>query len=124
MHKPRIFLQTLSISILVSCLLQGNSLNVATAGKYPYSDPTGGRENYSLSGEKVNEARVYEFYQRQADYYMANPDKIPQVIPAHPGLDGGLHGHWGKYNQNNHNDGPIIVIILVVLSPVPMQPTV
>ena len=36
---------------------------------------------------------------------MANPDKIPAVIPAHPGLDGGLHGHWGKYNQNNHNDG-------------------
>lgn len=105
MPKPRIFLQTLSISILVSCLLQGNSLNVATSGKYPYSDPQGGRENYSLSGEKVNEARVYEFYQRQADYYMANPDKIPQVIPAHPGLDGGLHGHWGKYNQNNHNDG-------------------
>ena len=105
MPKPRIFLQTLSISILVSCLLQGNSLNVAKAGKYPYSDPQGGRENYSLSGEKVNEARVYEFYQRQADYYMANPDKIPQVIPAHPGLDGGLHGHWGKYNQNNHNDG-------------------
>ena len=85
--------------------MQGNSLNVATSGKYPYSDPQGGRDNYSLSGEKVNEARVYEFYQRQADYYMANPDKIPQVIPAHPGLDGGLHGHWGKYNQNNHNDG-------------------
>lgn len=105
MPKPRIFLLTLSISILVSCLLQGNSLNVATSGKYPYSDPQGGRENYSLSGEKVNEARVYEFYQRQADYYMANPDKIPQVIPAHPGLDGGLHGHWGKYNQNNYNDG-------------------
>ena len=85
--------------------LLGNSLNVATAGKYPYSDPKGGRENHFLSGEKVNEARVYEFYQRQADYYMANPDKIPAVIPAHPGLDGGLHGHWGKYNQNNHNDG-------------------
>ena len=98
MPKPRIFLLTLSMSILVSCLMQGNSLNVATSGKYPYSDPQGGRDNYSLSGEKVNEARVYEFYQRQADYYMANPDKIPQVIPAHPGLDGGLHD-WGKYNQ-------------------------
>ena len=85
--------------------MQGNLLNVATSGKYPYSDPRGGRDNYSLSGEKVNEARVYELYQRQADYYMANPDKIPQVIPAHPGLDGGLHGYWGKYNQNNHNDG-------------------
>ena len=41
--------------------LLGNSLNVATAGKYPYSDPKGGRENHFLSGEKVNEARVYNF---------------------------------------------------------------
>ena len=85
--------------------VHASSLNIATAGKYPYADPGGNRENYSLANEKVNEARVYEFYQRQADYYMANPEKIPAVIPAYPGLDGGIHGHWGKYNQNNHNDG-------------------
>ena len=85
--------------------VHASSLNIATAGKYPYADPAGNRENYSLANEKVNEARVYEFYQRQADYYMANPDKIPEIIPAYPGLDGGVHGHWGKYNQNNHNDG-------------------
>lgn len=80
-------------------------LNVAKPELHPYVDPSGGRENYSLSGKTVNEARVYDFYQRQADYYMSNPDKIPKVIPAYPGLDAGLHGHWGKYNQNNHNDG-------------------
>ena len=32
---------------------------------------------------------------------MANPEKIPEILPAFPGLDAGLHGHWGKYNQNN-----------------------
>ena len=80
-------------------------LNLATAGKYPYSDAQSGRESYQLADETVNEARVYDFYQRQADYYMAHPDKIPAVIPAFPGLDGGLHGHWGKHNQNGHNDG-------------------
>ena len=36
---------------------------------------------------------------------MANPDKAQEILPSYPGLDAGLHGHWGKYNQNNHNDG-------------------
>ena len=85
--------------------LWANPLNVATPDKHPYVVPSEGRAPYSLSGEMVNEARVYDFYQRQADYYMANPDKVPEIIPAYPGLDAGLHGHWGKYNQNGHNDG-------------------
>lgn len=80
-------------------------LNTAKPGIHPYVDPAGGRENHEYTDQKVNEARVYDFYQRQADYYMANPDKIPKIIPSYPGLDAGLHGHWGKYNQNNHNDG-------------------
>ena len=103
------FFLVLSIKILTFGLHTttacGSSLNIAKAGKYPYSDPGGGRKNYSFSDQKVNQARIYDFYQRQADYYMANPDKIPEIIPAYPGLDGGVHGHWGKYNQNNHNDG-------------------
>lgn len=78
--------------------------NVAKGKIHPYADTKGGRENWKHSGEKVNEARLYDFYQRQADYYMANPGEIPEVIPAHPGLDGGNHGHWGKHNQNNHSD--------------------
>ena len=101
----RILLITVAISSLSSSVLLSNALNIATAGKYPYSDPENGREEYELAGENTNEARVYDFYQRQADYYMANPDKVPEIIPAFPGLDGGLHGHWGKHNQNGHNDG-------------------
>ncbi|HAW97348.1 MAG TPA: hypothetical protein DCX67_02325, partial [Opitutae bacterium] len=98
-------LTCLILSFLIQYGLPGKELNLATPDKYPYADLKGGRESYSLAKEKVNEARLYEFYARQADYYMANPDEIPEVIPSYPGLDGAVHGHWGKNNQNNHNDG-------------------
>lgn len=78
--------------------------NLATAEKHPYADTSEGRTAYSLSGETVNEARLYDFYQRQADYYMSSANSIPGILPAYPGLDGGDHGHWGKHNQNNHED--------------------
>jgi azurin len=71
----------------------------------PYLNVAGGRAPYALASETVNEARLYDFYARQADYYLGNPDKIPAILPAHPGLDGGKHGHWGKHNQNRHEDG-------------------
>lgn len=79
---------------------------VADPAKHPYADSSKGREGYRLASEKMNEARLYDFYQRQADYYMAMPrEKVPALLPAYPGLDGGKHGHWGKYSQNQHNDG-------------------
>ena len=79
--------------------------NLADPAKHPYADPAGGREKYLLAGETVNEARLYDFYQRQADFYLNSPGEVPKVIPAYPGLDAGQHGHWGKHNQNNHQDG-------------------
>lgn len=81
-----------------------NAQNVAKGDLHPYADTGKGRERWTLAGEPVNEARLYDFYQRQADYYMAHPNKLPEVIPAHPGLDGGNYGHWGKNNQNNYSD--------------------
>jgi len=95
----------ISFSLLNLDFIQAANLNVAKPNIHPYVDPAGGREKHEYTDKKVNEARVYDFYQRQADYYMANPDKLPKIIPSYPGLDAGLHGHWGKYNQNNHNDG-------------------
>ena len=35
---------------------------------------------------------------------MAQPS-IPRLLPSYPGLDANQHGHWGKHNQNNHQDG-------------------
>ena len=91
--------------LLTITIVRASDLNLAKPNIHPYVVPAGGRANHEYTNEKVNEARVYDFYQRQADYYMANPDKVPEILPAYPGLDAGLHGHWGKYNQNNHNDG-------------------
>ncbi len=83
---------------------QNKDLNIAKPSQHPYVHPEGNRELHSYAFEKVNEARVYDFYSRQADYYLEQKN-IPEILPAFPGLDAGQHGHWGKYNQNNHNDG-------------------
>lgn len=69
---------------------------------YSFADPKLGREGYELSSDQVNEFRVYDFYQREADFFRDQP--VTRFLPAYPGLDAGLHGHWGKYNQNNHSD--------------------
>ena len=94
--------------ILLACAVPAAAQqNIATPEKHPYVDPSGGRGSHRpIADAKVNEARVYDFYQRQADYYMAtSPGELPEILPAFPGLDAGKHGHWGKHNQNNHNDG-------------------
>ncbi len=70
----------------------------------PYADPGGGREGHRLAGKAVNTHRLYDFYARQADYYMAPENDTPDLIPAFPGLDAGAFGHWGKFAQNDHTD--------------------
>jgi len=84
--------------------LCAEELNIAKADLHPYVDHTKGREGFRFTDRPVNEFRVYDFYQRQADYYMSRKAKVPAVLPSYPGLDGGMHGHWGKNNQNNHQD--------------------
>tara|TARA_R110002096_G_scaffold432198_2_gene648495 strand:+ start:634 stop:3246 length:2613 start_codon:yes stop_codon:yes gene_type:complete len=97
-----------ALLVMVPWLLCQPSLGgeVANPDTHPYADPATHREGYAHAGAVVNEARVYDFYQRQADFYMAMPpQERPALLPAHPGLDAGLHGHWGKHNQNQHKDG-------------------
>lgn len=84
--------------------LGGFARNLADPAIHPYADPAGGREGHELAREPVNEARLYDFYQRQADFYMAGAE-APAILPAFPGLDANLFGHWGKHHQNNHEDG-------------------
>ena len=95
----------LTLAFLCAPALAQAQQNVATPEKHSYVDPAGNRESHQpIASHKVNEFRVYDFYQRQADYYLAGSE-IPEILPAFPGLDAGKHGHWGKHNQNNHNDG-------------------
>ncbi|MFT5128751.1 MAG: azurin [Rhodothermales bacterium] len=104
MNQTYCYLITLLFSAVLS-ICHAAELNVADPKFHPYADPAGAREGRPFADETVNEARLYGFYQRQADYYLANPDDAPKILPAFPGLDAGLHGHWGKHNQNGHRDG-------------------
>ncbi len=49
----------------------------------PYMDPNRGREGHPLSDRKVNQYRVYDFYSRQAEYYMGR-EEVPEVLPPTP----------------------------------------
>lgn len=79
--------------------------NIARPDQHPYVDPAQGRTGWRLADRETNSARVYNFYQRQADYYMEQGIPEDGPLPAYPGLDAGQHGHWGKYHQNGHHDG-------------------
>lgn len=79
-----------------------SSGGMADPRKHEFADPKLGRDGYELASEEVNQFRVYDFYKREADYFMQQEPK--KFLPAYPGLDAGLHGHWGKHNQNNHSD--------------------
>ncbi|CAN5310180.1 hypothetical protein BH23VER1_BH23VER1_26060 [soil metagenome] len=70
----------------------------------PYADPAGGRTLYRYADQPVNAFRLYDFYARQADYYMDEANPVPELLPAFPGLDAGAFGHWGKFSQNDHTD--------------------
>lgn len=67
----------------------------------PYCATEGGREAHRFSGSEVNRYRLYDFYARQAAYYLANPADNSKLLPPFPGLDGGRRGHWGVTNEKN-----------------------
>ena len=94
--------------VIAAGILSTTSLSaeVASPNKHSYADPALDRENFIHAKAPVNKFRLYNFYQRQADYYMAMPQSdLPKLLPAFPGLDAGKAGHWGKNNQNGHHDG-------------------
>ncbi|MFV1995900.1 MAG: DUF6797 domain-containing protein, partial [Verrucomicrobiales bacterium] len=71
----------------------------------PYLDLGGGREGYGYdyAGHPANTYRLYNFYDRQAEYFL-DQEKVPEIIPRFPDLDGGTGGHWGSYHKNSYRD--------------------
>jgi putative heme-binding domain-containing protein len=53
--------------------------------------------------EPVNRERIYDFYTKEAEYFLKQP-KIPPLLPQFPGLDGGRAGHWGNQNEDTWAD--------------------
>jgi hypothetical protein len=59
-----------------------------------------GREGHRFAGAPINQYTLYDFYDRQAAFYLKQPS-IPELLPPYPGLQGGRQGHWGNTNERN-----------------------
>jgi putative heme-binding domain-containing protein len=51
----------------------------------------------------VNRDRIYDFYAKEAEYFMHQPI-VPSLLPPFPGLDGGTQGHWGNQDEKTWAD--------------------
>lgn len=71
----------------------------------PYFNVKGGREGHGLdfADHPINRHRLYDFYGRQAEYYL-DGNKVPDILPPYPGLDAGTFGHWGMFHKNSFKD--------------------
>lgn len=67
----------------------------------PYCATEGGREGERFAAYEINHYRLYHFYARQAEYYLANPGDRSYLLPPFPELDGGRRGHWGVTNEKS-----------------------
>ncbi len=54
--------------------------------------------------EPVNRDRIFDFYAKQAEWALAQPQR-PALLAQYPGLDGGKTGHWGNQNEAVWRDG-------------------
>jgi putative heme-binding domain-containing protein len=52
----------------------------------------------------VNRERIYDFYAKEAEYFLKLKKPLP-LLPQFPGLDGGVAGHWGNQNEDTWADG-------------------
>ena len=52
----------------------------------------------------VNRERIFDFYAKQAEWALAQPE-MPGLLAEYPGLDAGKHGHWGNQNEAVWRDG-------------------
>ncbi len=71
---------------------------------FPYDRKPRHLENWPNWQLPVNRDRVYEFYEKEADYF-SKQASVPPLLPPFPGLDGGKYGHWGNQNDDVWMDG-------------------
>lgn len=50
--------------------------------------------------EAINANRLYDFYSKQARYFLTQPLEI-DLLQEFPGLDGERFGHWGSQNEDS-----------------------
>ena len=95
-------------SDLVRFLLDLGSANTADlegllghsheAAQFTYTAAPLEPASWRYVNHRVNRDRLYDFYQKEADYFRDLGQQMV-LMPAYPGLDGGRLGHWGNQNE-------------------------
>jgi len=67
----------------------------------PHFQTSIGREGHRFESAPINKFRLYDFYARQAAYYLGQGEAAaaPDFLLPFPGLQGGRQGHWGNTNE-------------------------
>lgn len=67
----------------------------------PFARTEEGRAGHRFASAEINRYRLYDFYVRQARWYVDHPDDPTVVLLPFPGLDGGRRGHWAATNESS-----------------------
>lgn len=70
---------------------------------FPYDRNPLRPEHSPLWQHRVNRDRLYDFYAKEAEYFVKQP-VLPSLLPGFPGLDGGGFGHWGNQDETTWAD--------------------
>ncbi len=70
----------------------------ATPAIFPYKRDPLQPAQWPNWQKPVNRDRVYDFYAKEAEYFMRQ-QSVPSLLPQFPGLDGGTQGHWGNQDE-------------------------
>ena len=65
------------------------------------SDPAPSK---SSDSKPFPQNRLRDFYKNQARRFLRGGNAIPSILPAFPGLDGGIFGHWGQNTEPSFAD--------------------
>jgi len=74
-----------------------------TAATFPIERAPLDPKHWPSWRQPVNEHRLYDYYARQADYFLKQPT-MPLLLAEFPGLDGPQFGHWGIQNEKTWVD--------------------
>ena len=74
------------------------------AAEFPFTRAPLQPELWPAWEAAVNRDRIFDFYAKQAQWALAQP-QMPPLLMQYPGLDGGKTGHWGNQNEAVWRDG-------------------
>lgn len=94
--KPLFFL---SLMLITPVLAQYDSRPLRSPlAAEPHFQTSLGREGHRFEGYPINRYNLYDFYARQAQYWLSKGE-TPDLLLPYPGLQGGRQGHWGNTNE-------------------------